>query len=358
MKLLKIAASILALASLCTVYLDAQTVQAGIFNPSGSTIEVKAKPNSGLSNTNWALMVTVRWETSYGITLGSVTSALSVSKQGSVGTSGSYSYQKFGVVSFVALNWTANSENSLFTVPISGGTGTGTYEIVNDSWTSANNGDFYFESNSADITSYGSEFYQSSASDVPLPVQLLTFSGVTKGRRIELTWKTATEVNSSAFEIERRTAGDWKKIGELQASGTSNAPREFTYVDDMKNIGSGNIRYRLKIIDTDGSYKYSSEVEVVAIPLSYELNTNFPNPFNPQTKIQYSLPENAKVHLSVYDMIGREVAELVNKEQPAGFYETSFNGLNLSSGIYFYRIVTQAQGKNTFSQVKKMVFLK
>jgi len=114
----------------------------------------------------------------------------------------------------------------------------------------------------------------------------------------------------------------------------------------------------LKAIDTDGRFKYSSEVEVVVIPQAYGLENNFPNPFNPQTKIQYSLPENAKVHLSVYDIRGRQVAELVNEEQSAGYYEKTFTGSNLSSGIYFYRIDAQAQGKNTFSQVKKMLLLK
>jgi hypothetical protein len=173
-----------------------------------------------------------------------------------------------------------------------------------------------------------------------------------------LTWKTATEVNSSAFQIERRTASDWKKIGELKAAGTSNAPREYSYVDDMENIGSGNILYRLKAVDNNGSYKYSSEVEVTAIPQAYELKTNFPNPFNPETKIQYALPGNAKVRLVVYDIIGRQVAELVNEEQNAGYYEKTFTGSNLSSGMYFYRITAQAQGKNVFSQVKKMLLVK
>ena len=85
----------------------------------------------------------------------------------------------------------------------------------------------------------------------PLPVEMTSFIGVTKGNKVQLTWKTATEVNSSAFQIERRTASDWKKIGELKAAGTSNAPREYSYVDDMENIGSGNILYRLKAVDNN-----------------------------------------------------------------------------------------------------------
>jgi hypothetical protein len=358
MKLLTFVVFLLGLVFVLASDVEAQTVQAGIFNPSGNTIEVKAKPSSAVSNTNWAVTVTVRWLTSYGITLGSVSSSLNVSKQGSVGTDGSYSYQKFGTVAFSGLNWTANSENSLFTVPITGGTGTGTFEIVNDAWTSLNNGDFYFESNSADLTAYGSEYYQGSVSNVPLPVQLSSFIGSVNGKKVQLTWKTATEVNSSSFEIERRSAGAWEKIGAVSASGTSTAPCEYTYVDEMKNIGSKNILYRLKTIDNDGSFKYSNELEIVAIPQIYALENNFPNPFNPQTKIQYSLPENAKVRLVVFDIIGKQVAELVNQEQPAGYYEKTFTGANLASGLYLYRITAQAQGNSTFTQVKKMLLVK
>ncbi len=93
-------------------------------------------------------------------------------------------------------------------------------------------------------------------------------------------------------------------------------------------------------------------------PVSYSLEHNYPNPFNPQTQIQYSLPEDAKVQLLIYDMIGRRVAEVVNEEQIAGYYEKTFNGSNLSSGVYFYRITAQVQGKNTFTQVKKMMMIK
>ena len=191
-----------------------------------------------------------------------------------------------------------------------------------------------------------------------LPVQMTSFIGVAKGNNVQLTWKTATEVKSSTFEIERRTTSDWKKIGERKAAGTSNAPREYTYTDNMENIGGSKILYRLKTVDNDGSFTYSSEVEVVAIPTAYGLENNFPNPFNPQTKIQYSLPENAKVRLAVYDMLGRQVAELVNEEQNAGYYEKTFTGSNLSSGMYIYRITAQAQGKNAFTKVKKMLLVK
>lgn len=359
MKFYKKVILLLIFASLFTVHTNSQTVQAGIFNPSSNTIEVKAKPDLAISNTSWGVTVTVRWLTSYGITLGTVTSPLGVSKQGSVGTNGSYSYQKFAIVQLSSgLNWTANSENSLFTFPIEGGTGTGTFEIVNDTWTGLNNGDFYFESNSNDITSYTSEFYQGSVNNAPLPVELTSFTAISKGRSVELAWKTATEVNSSKFEIERNNGKEWSKVASLDASGTSNAPKDYSYVDKLKSAAVGTISYRLKMIDNDGKFEYSTIAEVKIVPTIYALEQNYPNPFNPETRIQYSLPEDAKVTLTVYDLTGREVSRVVNEQQVAGYYEQKFGGYNFASGVYFYRIITESNGKVAFTQVKKMVMVK
>jgi len=88
-------------------------------------------------------------------------------------------------------------------------------------------------------------------------------------------------------------------------------------------------------------------------PLSFELNQNFPNPFNPSTKIRYSVANTSFVKLKVYDILGREIAELVNEEKPAGIYEADFEGSLLASGVYIYRI----QAGN-FIETKKMILLK
>lgn len=74
------------------------------------------------------------------------------------------------------------------------------------------------------------------------------------------------------------------------------------------------------------------------IPGEFSLEQNYPNPFNPGTVIQFSLPQTAEVQLKVYDMLGREVATLINEQKSAGSYQVSFNAINLSSGVYFYRL--------------------
>ncbi len=86
---------------------------------------------------------------------------------------------------------------------------------------------------------------------------------------------------------------------------------------------------------------------------NYSLSQNYPNPFNPETKIQFSIPKNGFVKIIVYDLLGREVNELVNEFKQQGSYGISFNGANLSSGIYFYKLIT-----DDFIETKKMILIK
>jgi hypothetical protein len=97
----------------------------------------------------------------------------------------------------------------------------------------------------------------------------------------------------------------------------------------------------------------SVEDELASIPDKYYLEQNFPNPFNPITKIRYRLPESGIVSLKVYDILGNEIASLVNEEKSAGNYEVQFNATNVASGIYFYKL--QA---GSFIETKKMILLK
>jgi len=89
------------------------------------------------------------------------------------------------------------------------------------------------------------------------------------------------------------------------------------------------------------------------IPQNFSLSQNYPNPFNPTTKINFALPKSGLVSLKVYDMLGKEVATLVNEVKSAGTYAVDFNGASLSSGMYFYKISV-----NGFSDVKKMLMIK
>jgi hypothetical protein len=99
----------------------------------------------------------------------------------------------------------------------------------------------------------------------------------------------------------------------------------------------------------------STSVELIdeTGPEEYSLSQNYPNPFNPSTNIEYSIPSESFVELKVYDVLGNEVATLVNEQQQAGVYRADFNANNFPSGIYFARITA-----NEFTQVIKMTLLK
>jgi hypothetical protein len=89
------------------------------------------------------------------------------------------------------------------------------------------------------------------------------------------------------------------------------------------------------------------------IPANFKLEQNYPNPFNPLTNIKYSLAESGRVIISVYDVLGREIATLIDKYQMAGNYALTFNGSNLASGVYYYRAQTAGN-----VSVHKMIILK
>lgn len=100
-------------------------------------------------------------------------------------------------------------------------------------------------------------------------------------------------------------------------------------------------------------YVTGVETDNGLIPAEFQLEQNYPNPFNPSTLISYSLPSNGNVSIKIYDVIGREVAELVNDYQSAGKYVISFNSSDLSSGVYFYRLIS-----SSFTSIKKMNLLR
>lgn len=203
-------------------------------------------------------------------------------------------------------------------------------------------------------------FYISNSWDGPLPVELTSFSALVQNKAVNLTWKTATEVNNYGFEIERvKDFGDkvsmvsvWEKVGFVNGAGNSNSPKEYNFTD--KSATSGKYLYRLKQLDNDGQYTYSKEIEVdLGTPTAFVLEQNYPNPFNPTTSMQYSVSNKQFVTIKVFDMLGREVAILVNGEKEPGIYTAEFATTGLASGTYIYRM--QA---GEFVQTRKMIVLK
>jgi hypothetical protein len=190
----------------------------------------------------------------------------------------------------------------------------------------------------------------------PVPVELTSFTASRQGSFVILNWSTATEQNNSGFDIERRNntdQTDWVKIGFVKGSGTSTVTKLYSYTDRI--TGYKDLTYRLKQIDFDGGYKYSNEVEIKGgvLPQDYSLSQNYPNPFNPVTIIKFALPEAAKIKLVVYNMLGQVVKTLADGNYDAGTYQRTFDGTNLSSGVYIYELKA-----NNVVLKQKMILMK
>jgi hypothetical protein len=190
-----------------------------------------------------------------------------------------------------------------------------------------------------------------------IPVELNSFTASLNGSEIFLEWSTTTETNNSGFEIKRAshsaTPGQgWGKIGFVPGFGTTTEPKSYSFKDI--DVTNGLYKYRIKQIDFDGSFEYSDVVEVqMNIPAKFSLEQNYPNPFNPSTKIKYQIPTTGFVTLKIFDVLGNEVATLVNEEKPSGIYEVTVNGCNLTSGVYIYKLDVGSS-----NSVKKMIVMK
>ena len=176
-----------------------------------------------------------------------------------------------------------------------------------------------------------------------LPVHLNSFNSEVVKNTITLNWSTASEINNAGFEVERimnyeLELTNWEKIGFVKGKGTTNAATNYSFNDNKLN--SGKYKYRLKQIDYNGNYEYhylNNEVEIAA-PKKFSMSQNYPNPFNPSTKIEFEIPVSSFVKLTIYDVMGKEVETLINKDLKPGTYDATWNASNYSTGIYFARI--------------------
>ncbi len=203
--------------------------------------------------------------------------------------------------------------------------------------------------------------------DVPLPVELSSFSYQTSANSVSLKWITNTEENNFGFDVERIPAseiaeGRWMKTGFVPGSGISELPVEYSFTD--RDLNSGRYSYRLKQVDFNGNFEYhylSGEV-VIGTPVEFRLSQNYPNPFNPTTKVKFDIPQDGKVSLIVYDSKGSEAQRLVDGNFTAGYYSAEFNSAkdkDLSSGVYYAVLNFVPNGTTaTKSSTVKMILVK
>jgi phosphatidylinositol-3-phosphatase len=191
-----------------------------------------------------------------------------------------------------------------------------------------------------------------------VPIQLVSFSGAynAMNNSVSLTWKTLSETHNYGFEVQRECTGEpgfsGLPDGFVPGQGTTLQPQAYSFNDTHPVPGRSS--YRLKQIDMDNTVHFAEPIVVDVLtgidgeesqPTDFELEQNYPNPFNPSTTIGYTVAGTGHgaigtrwVKLAVYDMLGREVAVLVNEKRMPGRYEVRFDASALSSGVYCYRI--------------------
>ena len=203
--------------------------------------------------------------------------------------------------------------------------------------------------------------------------------GVFGARRI-----TGMTINTGLIDSTTGPSPDViKKSGTIPATESFVLYRYSAFADSMNAIGRISPNYNVSVMALDAesirstppnNYPYTvkrilngliqfvnqiptnqnpEEQTTSLIPESYSLSQNFPNPFNPSTKITYQLPVNSEVSLKIFDMLGKEVITLVNEKKDAGRYEVQFNATNLASGMYFYRLAA-----GNFTDTKRMILIK
>ncbi|RKY91629.1 MAG: hypothetical protein DRQ13_11235 [Ignavibacteriae bacterium] len=154
---------------------------------------------------------------------------------------------------------------------------------------------------------------------------------------------TGNKIFMRIFDSNNLTGADWYGDAQIYEIQSDNIQEYYPVILEVNSLNSNNVDLLAGISQDE---------------LNYHLYANYPNPFNPTTKIRYTIMSNEKremsnVSLKIYDVLGKEVATLVNEEQPAGEYEVEFDGSNNSSGIYFYRIQS-----GDFVKMKRMLLLK
>ncbi len=206
--------------------------------------------------------------------------------------------------------------------------------------------------------------YHNDLAGTPMPVTLGSFELMARNRSAVLSWSTLNEINNSGFSVERcsiegNKETEWIAAGFVTGHGTTNEAKTYSFED--KGLRTGQYKYRLKQIDYNGNFEYfaPSNAAVVNIskPAEFNVSQNYPNPSNPVSKIDYEVPFDGFVNITVYDITGKAVKELVNGYQKADYYSVTFDGSSLASGIYFYRI-TGSFGEEKFIETKKMMLIK
>ncbi|HNB56178.1 MAG TPA: FlgD immunoglobulin-like domain containing protein, partial [bacterium] len=215
--------------------------------------------------------------------------------------------------------------------------------------------------------------------DATLPVELAFFDVVQNGNKAVLKWRTESEINNAYWLVERAESNfieneddlqgktshlQYTRVAEITGQGTKNTSTDYILNDDKVEIGKTYV-YRLMDVSYDGVLSIHQEKKIIIeTPQVFDVFPNYPNPFNPSTLIRFQIPSESHVVVTIYNLLGQEVKELVNKDLPAGMHTMQWNGTNnrnslVASGVYLYRVTaTSLQNKSKYSRTHRMTLLK
>jgi hypothetical protein len=339
-----------------TVFSQVNSIDIGIFNnPSGSNkLEIRIKPNQNLSPSGGgytAGLFTIKFPTTYNASLNVVSSSYGYAQAatnppvpGPNGTEGGYDYYIFSKVSGSGGTFNANEEYVIAVIEIISPTsGTGTFQIANDTWTDNNNGTYYQEYNTDPANNV---IYQATTS-AALPIELVEFRATAKTKRsVQLRWTAESEQNLRYYEIERSTdAQQFDVIGKTESEGGLGITAKYLF-DDSRPV-SGDNHYRLKMTYDDNSFGYSP---IRTVQIEDTGISNFrvqPNPtFGPIT-LSFTADKEMDVKISFTDAKG-----LLVKTHPFSAQEGKntiyLDGTTLSAGKY--NIALEAPGQDKIVQ--------
>ena len=226
---------------------------------------------------------------------------------------------------------------------------------------------FHVEANNADVDGKTIIFYVDKmvTSALTVPTGFIDFGAAfdSAGNQVNIEWGVNSEISINRYVIERSAEGvQFSEIGSVTAQGNSDTTVRYSYYD---NIGTmQKAVYRIRQITNDGATETTPDIlfSLTGVngkhfsPWTFHLDQNYPNPFNPTTNFQFAIPDfsgGGAVSLKVYDLLGREIATVVNEKLPAGTYTRQWNARNISSGVYFYRLKA-----GSFVSTKKLTLLK
>lgn len=185
-------------------------------------------------------------------------------------------------------------------------------------------------------------------SQAPLPVVLESFKSTVNENNVTLKWITAGEINNKGFQIIR----NGMTVGWIEGSGNSNTPKQYSFTD--KDLPDGSYDYALKQIDYNGNNSVIGKQLNLSVtpPKTFEASV-YPNPFNSSANLKLHIPSAGQLSIKIFDISGKEIAEIYNGFSSAGRFSYSVSGISLSSGIYFCSIITTAGRKIKKFVVKK-----